>query len=300
MRYEPLSHVNLSLFKEFCVKHKPDLDDSFLTEEDLSEFVPSPESPTCLAFEGDKLVAAASLLMDEYHLRGKRARFRILFSEIPDSGIYRTLLDAVRPEKGAVDSWFLFVRDGAADLMACVREAGFHLERTSHILVREALPVAAADSPDGYGIRPFAFGQDEEAYAEIRNAAFANLMGSSTPLTVKDVAAMEQDGDAIPGGIFFLEEAGRPIGVVRTVRDPGEGEDGPMLEIGPLAILPGFQGKGFGTLLLRHALRFGTEQAALPRAVLSVNAENAPALGLYLREGFTVLMGLSCMQQDLL
>ncbi len=299
MKYETLSHENLESFKKFCVKHKSYLDDSFLTDEDLSKLVPSPDAPTWLAVEDDKVVAAASLLMDGYHLRGGRARFRVLYSEIPDSTVYRTLLDAVRPEKGVVDHWFLFVREESASLMQCVREVGFHLERTIHVLVREDLPTAAVDCPAGCEIRPFAFGQDEKVYVGIRNAAFANLMGSGTPLSVEDIAAMEQDGETIPGGIFLLEEAGQPVGVVRTVRDLGEDEEGPMLEIGPLAILPGFQGKGYGTLLLRHALRFGMEQVGLPRAVLSVNAENAPALGLYLREGFTVMQGFSCMRQEL-
>lgn len=109
---------------------------------------------------------------------------------------------------------------------------------------------------------------------------------------------MRCDGDRIPGGIFLMRKDGMDLGLVRVKQDPGEDGTGPMLEIGPLGIMPGHQGKGYGTLLLRHALRFGADEVGLPRALLSVNAENTPALGLSLREGFVVTEGLSCMRQD--
>ena len=165
-------------------------------------------------------------------------------------------------------------------------------------LTREDQPVSPDEWPEGVSIRPFLFDQDEETYSVIRNTSFASLKGSQTPLTVEDVAAMRHDGDRIHGGIFLLRKDGRDLGIVGTTRDPGGDGTGPMLEIGPLAVMPGHQGKRYGMLLLRHALRFGSGEAGLPRAVLCVNAENAPALGLYLREGFVVSEGFSCMRQD--
>ncbi len=299
MKFTHLTPELVEPFRAFCRKHRAMLDESFLSEEDLAQLSPGPECPTVLGIGPDGVAAAASLVLDDYHLRGRRSRFRILYSETEAVADYRRLLDAVHPEPGLVDSWFVFVKDGSGSHRALLEAAGFHLERTSHVLVREALPVAPSEMPEDVRIRPFRFGQDEAAYVRIRNAAFAGLLGSQTPLTVADIARYEQDGETIPGGIFLLEASGCPVGVVRTVRDPGEDVNRPMLEIGPLAIEPGHQGKGYGTLLLRHALRFGAETAGLPRAVLSVNAENTPALGLYLREGFSVAEGYACMRQEL-
>ena len=299
MQYIPLTLEWVDPLRDFCRKHRAMLDESYLVEEDLEQLAPGPESPTVLGIVQGDIVAAASLVFDDYHLRGRRTRFRILYSETETADDYRRLLEAVRPEPGLVDHWFAFVKDGSGTHRSLLEAAGFRLERTSHVLTRPALPVAPSDLPEGVRIRPFQFGEDETAYARIRNAAFAGLLGSQTPLTEADIARYATDGDTVPGGIFLLEHDGRPVGVVRTVRDPGEDGTGPMLEIGPLAIEPGHQGKGYGTLLLRHALRFGAETADLPRAVLSVNAENSPALGLYLREGFTVLEGYACMRQEL-
>ncbi len=244
------------------------------------------------------VIAAGSLMRDDYHLRGNRARFRVLYSEKADPAIYRRLLDELKSGKGDISHWFAFVKEPDDDLIRCLKESGFRLERTSHVLTREEQPVSPDEWPEGVSIRPFGFGRDEETYAVIRNAAFASLKGSETPLTAADVAAMRHDGDRIPGGIFLLCKDGRDLGLVATSRDPGGDGPGPMLEIGPLAVMPGHQGKGYGTFLLRHALRFGAGEVGLPRAVLCVNAENAPALGLYLREGFLVSEGFSCMRQD--
>lgn len=300
MRLVALSSDLVESFCAFCRKHRTMLDESYLSEEDLKSFAPGPECPTVLGIGPDgAVVAAASILLDEYHMRGKRSRFRILYSETESVDDYRRMLDAVRPDPGTVQHWFVFVKEGCGTHQPLLEASGFRMERTSHVLVRDALPVMPSVLPSDVRIRPFVFGQDEADYVRIRNAAFAHLLGSQTPLTVEDIAKYTHDGETLPGGTFLLEAEGRAIGVVRTARDPGEDGNGPMLEIGPLAIEPGHQGKGYGTLLLRHALRFGAEAAALPRAVLSVNAENTPALGLYLREGFTVLEGYACMRQEL-
>jgi len=298
MTYEPLGPGNHGPFTAFCLEHRSVLDDSYLSDSELGEFAPSTTSPTWLAREGEKIIGAASLVMDDYHLRGRRARFRILFASEGGAEVYRRLLEALRPDRSLVDRWFLFVKDGNDDLRTRVEAAGFRLERTSHVLTREALPVGPLDCPQGVSIRAFAFGRDEGSYARIRNEAFATLRGSQTPLTVEEVARIAEEDSHLPGGIFLLEEKGEAVGLVRAGRDRGEEGEGDRLEIGPLAILPGRQGRGLGTLLLRRALAFGIE-VGIARAVLSVNAENSPALGLYLREGFIVAEGYSCLSQEL-
>ncbi|WHT49539.1 GNAT family N-acetyltransferase [Sporosarcina thermotolerans] len=58
-----------------------------------------------------------------------------------------------------------------------------------------------------------------------------------------------------------------------------------MLNIGTLALIPEYQGKGLGRQLLRKALEFGNS-IGLPKTVLSANAENERAVNLYTKEGF--------------
>jgi len=297
-RIEPLDTANHAAFRAFCAAHLAHLDDSYLAPSEL-DTLPSPEHPTFLAFDGTRVIGAASLVLDDYHLRGHRGRFRILYVESPDPDLYALLLDAVRPAPGLIDHWFLFVPGGADDLMRSALQAGFRVSRTSRVLVRPPAPVPDAPLPPGVEIRPYVVGQDEVVYTAIRNAAFASLLGGEIPRTPEETAEQVRSAGEDFVGIFLLSEDRLPVGVVCGMRDASDESEGPMLEIGPLAVLPGHQGHGYGTLLLRHAVRDGAERAGLPKAVLSVNAENAPALGLYLREGFRVVQELSCLRQEL-
>jgi mycothiol synthase len=298
LRTEPLDASNLPEFLAFCARHLPHLDDSYLTPSELVG-LPSPEHPTFLAYEGDRVFGAVSLVLDDYHLRARSGRFRILYAESSESQDYRELLDAVRPAPGRIDSWTVFVRDDSEDQLHATLQAGFRIERSSRILIRPPAPIPETRLPPGIEIRPFVTGKDESIFAGIRNAAFSTLKGASTPRTPEEIGEMLREAGADCIGVFLLYEGGRPVGVVCGMRDANDETEGPMLEIGPLAVLPGCQGRGYGTLLLRHAVRDGAERAGLPKAVLSVNAENAPALGLYLREGFRVVQALSCLRQDL-
>jgi mycothiol synthase len=298
LRTEPLDASNLPAFLAFCARHRAHLDDSYLTPSELAA-LPSPEHPTCVAYEGDVVAGAASLVLDDYHLRSGNGRFRILYAESSDPQVYHALLDAVRPAPSRIDSWTVFVRADSADQLDAVLQVGFRVERSSRILIRPPAPIPETQLPFGIEIRPFVTGKDEGVFAEVRNAAFSTLQGSTTPRTPEEIGDMLREAGSDWIGAFLMYENGQPVGVVCGMRDASDETEGPMLEIAPLAILPGRQGRGLGTLLLRHAVRDGAERAGLPKAVLSVNAENAPALGLYLREGFRVVQALDCLRQDL-
>jgi mycothiol synthase len=78
MRVVSLEKERVSDFVGYCKKHRSEVDDSYLYDFELREFVADDENPTYLALnEQDKIVRTASLVMDDYHKRGKRARFRI-------------------------------------------------------------------------------------------------------------------------------------------------------------------------------------------------------------------------------
>jgi mycothiol synthase len=83
MKLEALQSDRIEEFVAFCKKHKSMVDESFLYDDELQSFEPNEENPTYVVLnEKNEMIAAASLIMDEYHKRGKRARFRIFFSEI--------------------------------------------------------------------------------------------------------------------------------------------------------------------------------------------------------------------------
>lgn len=113
-----------------------------------------------------------------------------------------------------------------------------------------------------------------------------------SPASPAMVEQMVRGADYIEGGLLILYHNGAAVGIVRG--SAGEYEDAPAMSIGPLAVVPEYQGRGLGRILLRAALRFAAEQS-YPRAIQCVNAENDRAQALYLGEGFKQAEALACL-----
>lgn len=292
MRIEALTRDRIPNFIAFCRKHRNEVDDSHLYDDQLKKFEPDEESPTYVVLgEDGRIIAAASLVLDEYHRQGGRARFRIFHSEIPDPSIYGSLMEILKGHRDALGHYFLFLPAGQAEVARILEGLGFSLERYAFVMVREDSPVQPYRFPPGYEVRPFRAGIDEKAWCKVRNRSFATLRGSETPMTEEMVKEMNAEGDAIEDGLFILCHEERPVGVVRGFQD--EHEDVPAMGIGPLAILPEEQGKGLGRLLLRFALDFARRKA-YSQVILSVNGENSRAKELYVQEGFREVSAFVC------
>ena len=68
-----------------------------------------------------------------------------------------------------------------------------------------------------------------------------------------------------------------------------------MMNIGPLAIQPKYQGQGLGRMLLRASLCFARDKAHT-RVIPSVNGENERAKALYIQEGFQQVEAVVCYE----
>ncbi len=294
--------LNMDIIEEFiiyCKKHRKEIDESFLMEEDLNEFIPNEENPTYIATsEEGQVIATASLMINEYDRRDKKARFRIFHSEVEDIAYYRRLLEAIQPYTEDLETIFLFVPLENRKLMEAIRGLGFNIERYSFLLVREDIETPKYSLPEDYEIKDFIPNRDEEIYCEVRNAGFAKLKGSETPITTDMLKNknMTDRKDYIEGGIKILYHQDKPVGVVRGDDDEYEGAN--VMNIGPLAILPEYQGKGLGRNLLRASLAFAKEKS-YKRTILCVNAENEQAKTLYKRVGFQEVETLACYHYDL-
>ncbi|MDX9918075.1 MAG: hypothetical protein RBT15_08685, partial [Gudongella sp.] len=120
-----LSDANLQSFKNFCVKYRNMVDDTFLDDEDLDSIVPGPENPTFLYLEGSKIVAVASLMMDEYNIRENRSRFRILFSEKESRGIYEGIFHRILIHAQDLEKVYIKVPTFNDILMDRIERLGF-------------------------------------------------------------------------------------------------------------------------------------------------------------------------------
>jgi mycothiol synthase len=294
MKIEALKSERLKDFVEYCKKHRTEVDDSFLYEEDLRGFEPNAENPTYILTNqlGD-IVGAASLIMDEYQRRGNRARFRIFHSEINDKTYYKPLMQAILQHTNGLGKVFIFIPTNNKTLRGFIETLDFSVERYAFLLVRDVSDTPEWSPPENYSMRDFIPGEDESIWSEVRNVGFATLKGSETPVTPEMVAKMVSGNDYIEGGMKILFHLGKPVGVVRGAVD--EYEDAPIMNIGPLAIIPEYQGKGLGRLLLRAALQFAKEKS-YQRTILSVNGENDRAKALYLQEGFREAESVVCYE----
>jgi mycothiol synthase len=297
MKIEAINQDRLIDFIDYCKKHRLEVDDSFLYDEDLEAFEPNTDNPTyVITGQRREIVAAASLIIDEYQRRGKRARFRILHSEVDDQKHYKLLLEALLNHTAGLEKLYIFVPMAIQPLTKALEQLDFSVERYAYLLVREDLETPELNIPEGYSIREFRPGQDEEIWCEVRNAGFAKLKGNETPLSPEMIAKMVTEFDYIEGGMKILFHQDKPVGVVKGAAD--EYEDAPIMNIGALAVLPEYQGKGLGRLLLRASLHFAKEKS-YQRTYLSVNAENDRALALYLQEGFKKAEGVTCYEYHL-
>lgn len=298
MRIEALSSERKDEFLDFCRKHRADdIDDSYLYDEDLEGFELSDENPTYIAINSKgELAAAASLILDDYRRRGRKALFRIFHVPGGDRVLYKELLQALLRHTEGLDKLNTFVPTVNTAMMETMSVLGFGVERYSFLLVRDAQPVPDLSLPAGYEIKPFQPGADEAAWCEVRNAGFAKLKGSETPATPDMVTEMISGQSYIEGGLLMLYNGGKAVGIVRGSADEYEGS--PIMNIGPLALLPEYQGKGLGRILLRAALRFASDHA-YTRVILCVNAENERAKALYIGEGFQQMEAAACFAYDL-
>lgn len=298
MRVEALDKERLDDFIEYCKCHRMEVDDSFLDDEDLKAFELNDESPTYIIIdEKDKLAGAASLVIDDYNRRGKKGRFRIFHSEIEDIQRYDMLMKAILKHTDGLDKVYTFVPMANEKLIKTVEMLNFKIYRYSLILVREDLQVSEYDLPKDYEIRPFRTGKDEELWCKVRNAGFAKLKGSETPATPDMIAKMVNEKDHIEGGMMMLYHKEEAIGVVMGT--DGDYKGTTMMNIGPLAVIPEYQGKGLGRSLLRAALIFAKEKG-YKNTVLCVNAENERAKALYIQEGFLQAEGAVCYDYNLI
>ena len=298
MKINALNNEHINDFIKYCKKHRMEIDDSFLYDEDLENFKVNGENPTyIITDEKGEIKAAASLIIDEYNKSGKRGRFRILHSEIDDIKYYKLLFDEILKHTQDLNQVYIFSPEVNKKLIDAILKLSFSLDRYSFILVREDLPVNEVNLPQGYIIRSCKPVQDdEEAWCIIRNAGFAKLKGSETPITTDYVKNMLANEDNIEGGMQMLYHGKKPVGVVRGSKDEYEGT--PAMNIGPLAIIPEYQGKGLGRILLRTILNFAKEHS-YKMTYLCVNAENERAKSLYISEGFKQTEAAICYYYEL-
>jgi mycothiol synthase len=185
------------------------------------------------------------------------------------------LLDAVAAAGGGRVDWWVFSPSDADDAVAA--DAGLRADREL-LQMRRALP---AERRSEVATRSFRPGVDEAAWLEVNNRAFAGhheQHGWTADTLHQRMRQPWWDAD----DLRLHERDGRLAAFCWTKRHESR-----LYEIYVIGVDPDFQGLGLGAQLTLAGLDHMVARGA-SEALLYVAAENATAVAMYTRLGFTV------------
>jgi mycothiol synthase len=252
------------------------------------------EARNLLAYRDEQLVAYAHLDVTDL-VEGPSAELAVHPAH-RRRGFGRALIDAL--EAASPDGRLrLWAHGRHADAAALARSRGYVEERVLWQLRRSLLAqLPEAPLPAGVRVRPLVVGQDEQAWVEVNNRAFADHPDQGG-WTVDDIRVREQEPWFDPAGFLLAERTadGRLVGFhwtkVHGGGPPPAGTNGehphePIGEVYVLGVDPSAQGQGLGPALTVAGLRY-LRARGLSQVMLYVDDTNAGALRLYERLGFT-------------
>ncbi|SFJ51087.1 mycothiol synthase [Amycolatopsis sacchari] len=218
---------------------------------------------------------------------GRQVAELIVHPELRRRGVGTRLTEALVAKAGTAE-----LRVWAhGDHPAAARIAGHvGLRRARELLVlhTEVRDWPEPSLPGGVALRTFVPGQDEQAVIDVNARAF-DWHPEQGALTVAELRATEAEDWFDPAGFFLAERDGRVIGFHWTKvhpADPNQFDGEPVGEVYVVGVDPAAQGGGLGKALTLAGLRHLRDRG-LKHVILYVEGDNAPALAVYQRLGFT-------------
>lgn len=250
--------------------------------EEVREIYPGdlPKGGPHLLAERDEVVGYAHLDTKGDSL-GNQVAELIVRPEFRNQGIGGEMLQALAQRAQPLRVWSHFDDPAAARL---AEKYGFKRVRELHRMGMDFGPeLPEPVFRDGVGVRTFVPGQDEEEMVAVNARAFS-WHPEQGQLTVQDVLATEQESWFDPNGFFLaVDQDGKIRGFHWTKVHPDS-----TGEVYVVGVDPDAQGGGLGKALTLAGLRY-LKDLGLPRVMLYVESDNAPAIAVYAKLGFTLL-----------
>ena len=186
--------------------------------------------------------------------------------------------------------------EGVEEVVLWVHAPGLHPGlaglRPDRRLLRMAVALPLTEPsrfPDGFEIRGFAPGEDNEALLAVNNRAFTGHpeQGAWTPRELE----MRLGMDWFDAEGLRTAWAGEALAAFNWTKlhPPGTARPGGAVgEVYALAVDPAFRGQGLGRAVTLDGLRYLNQRRGAEKAMLYVDSDNGPAIGLYGGLGFIV------------
>lgn len=194
--------------------------------------------------------------------------------------------EALRSAGGDLRAWAHGGHPGARRLADSL---GMELFRELRQMRRPISPETVPPEPvlpEGVALRTFVPGRDEDAWLAVNAAAFAHHPEQGS-WTAEDLRQRLAEPWFDPTGFFLAERDGRLVGFHWTKVHDEPGQQ-PMGEVYVVGVAPGEQGGGLGRALTAAGLRHLALDRGLRTVLLYVDADNAAAVRVYERLGFSV------------
>ena len=205
-------------------------------------------------------------------------------------GVGGALLDALRMKVRRGDKPVRVWAHGALPAAAALAaKRGLKPVRELWVLSRPLDEVPTPALPDGIRLAAFRPGVDDKAWVAVNARAFAHHPEQGS-MTVEDLRERMAEPWFDPEGFFLAWRGAKLAGFHWTkVHDHSVHSahgDGPVGEVYVLGMDPDEQGSGLGRPLTQVGLRYLRDRG-LKEVILYVEADNAPAVALYTKLGFT-------------
>jgi mycothiol synthase len=169
---------------------------------------------------------------------------------------------------------------------ALAEKRGLRRVRTLLQMRRAPAPLPELEVPADLTIRPFVVGQDEAEFLRVNNAAFS-WHPEQGGWTTAEVTEREGEDWFDPAGFLLAERGGTLVGYHWTKVHPATATEPAMGEVYVLGVDPAAHGGGLGKVLTLAGLHH-LAQRGLRTVLLYVESDNAPAVRVYEKLGFTI------------